>query len=72
MMSMRDEIAFDAVALRAGVGEEAAPAALDAAVMRDDLAGALDRFDEPRAQGILDRLLERPSGPPHSERTSAR
>ena len=25
--------------------------------MRDDLAGALDRFDEPRAQEILDRLL---------------
>ena len=25
--------------------------------MRDDLADALDRFDEPRAQAILDRLL---------------
>jgi MerR family transcriptional regulator, light-induced transcriptional regulator len=46
-----------AMALRAGVGEEAAPAALDPAALRDDLAGALDRFDEPRAQEILDRLL---------------
>ena len=46
-----------AMALRTGVGEEAAPAALDPAAMRDDLAGALDRFDEPRAQEILDRLL---------------
>jgi MerR family transcriptional regulator, light-induced transcriptional regulator len=46
-----------AMALRGGVGEEAAPAALDPAAMRDDLAGALDRFDEPRAQEILDRLL---------------
>jgi methanogenic corrinoid protein MtbC1 len=45
------------MALRAGVGDEAAPAALDPAVMRDDLAAALDRFDEPRAQEILDRLL---------------
>ena len=25
--------------------------------MRDDLADALDRYDEPRAQAILDRLL---------------
>ena len=39
-----------AMALRAGVGDEAAPAALDPAVMRDDLAAALDRFDEPRAR----------------------
>jgi MerR family transcriptional regulator, light-induced transcriptional regulator len=46
-----------AMALRAGVGEEAAPAALDPAALRDDLAAALDRFDEPRAQEILDRLL---------------
>jgi MerR family transcriptional regulator, light-induced transcriptional regulator len=46
-----------AMALRGVVGEEAAPAALDPAAMRDDLAGALDRFDEPRAQEILDRLL---------------
>ncbi len=46
-----------AMALRVGVGEEAAPAALDLAAMRDELAGALDRFDEPRAQEILDRLL---------------
>jgi DNA-binding transcriptional MerR regulator len=46
-----------ALALRAVVGEEAAPAALDPAAVRDDLAEALDRFDEPRAQEILDRLL---------------
>jgi len=46
-----------ALALRAGVGQEAAPAALHPAALRDDLAGALDRFDEPRAQEILDRLL---------------
>ena len=46
-----------ALALRAGVGEEAAPATLLPAAMRDDLAEALDRFDEARAQEILDRLL---------------
>jgi MerR family transcriptional regulator, light-induced transcriptional regulator len=44
-------------ALQAGVGEEAAPAALGPAAVRDELADALDRFDEPRAQAILDRLL---------------
>ena len=44
-------------ALQAGVGEEAAPAALPPAAVRDELADALDRFDEPRAQAILDRLL---------------
>ena len=43
--------------MRAGVGEEAAPAALHPAAVRDELAEALDRFDEPRAQAILDRLL---------------
>ena len=31
--------------------------ALRPAAVRDDLADALDRFDEPRAQAILDRLL---------------
>jgi MerR family transcriptional regulator, light-induced transcriptional regulator len=44
-------------ALQAGVGEQAAPAALRPAAARDELADALDRFDEPRAQAILDRLL---------------
>ena len=44
-------------ALQAGVGEEATPAALPPAAVRDELADALDRFDEPRAQAILDRLL---------------
>lgn len=39
--------------------EEAAPdpAALSPAMMREHLADALDRFDEARAQAILDRLL---------------
>ena len=45
------------LASRAAVGAAPAPAALDPARMRDDLADALDRFDEPRAQAILDRLL---------------
>ena len=45
------------LASRAVLGEEADPAALHPAVVRDDLADALDRFDEPRAQSILDRLL---------------
>jgi methanogenic corrinoid protein MtbC1 len=46
-----------ALALRAGVGDEAAPMALRPEAVRDDLADALDRYDEPRAQAILDRLL---------------
>ena len=46
-----------ALALRAGVGDEAPPMALRPDVVRDDLADALDRYDEPRAQAILDRLL---------------
>jgi MerR family transcriptional regulator, light-induced transcriptional regulator len=58
-----------AMAMRAATreeatGEEAAreaatpgPAALSPAMMRGHLADALDRFDEPRAQAILDRLL---------------
>ena len=45
------------LASRAIVGEPAGPAALHPAVVADDLADALDRFDEPRAQSILDRLL---------------
>ena len=43
--------------MRAVVGEEAAPPALSLAALREELADALDRFDEPRAQAILDRLL---------------
>src|SRR3954453_13996675 len=35
---------------RAAVGAEPDPAALPPAAMRDDLADALDDFDEPRAQ----------------------
>jgi MerR family transcriptional regulator, light-induced transcriptional regulator len=46
-----------ALVLQAGVGDESAPMGLRPEAMRDDLAGALDRYDEPRAQMILDRLL---------------
>jgi DNA-binding transcriptional MerR regulator len=46
-----------ALALRAGASDEAAPMALRPEALRDDLADALDRYDEPRAQAILDRLL---------------
>ena len=46
-----------ALASRAVIGEAADPAASPPAALRDDLADALDRFDEPRAQAILDRLL---------------
>jgi DNA-binding transcriptional MerR regulator len=46
-----------ALAVRDRVDEEAARTALHPAAMRDELATALDAFDEPRAQAILDRLL---------------
>jgi DNA-binding transcriptional MerR regulator len=46
-----------ALAVRDRVDEEAARNALHPAAMRDELATALDAFDEPRAQAILDRLL---------------
>ena len=46
-----------ALASRTGVDDEAALVALRPEAMRDDLADALDRYDEPRAQAILDRLL---------------
>src|SRR4051794_6325916 len=42
------------LALRA---DSAASAALSPSAMREDLAAALDHFDEPRAQAILDRVL---------------
>src|SRR3954470_9587176 len=45
------------LASRGVVSEAGEPAALYPAVGRADLADALDRFDEPRAQAILDRLL---------------
>jgi MerR family transcriptional regulator, light-induced transcriptional regulator len=45
------------VAARAEIGEEPAPPALAWAALREELADALDRFDEPRAQAVLDRLL---------------
>jgi methanogenic corrinoid protein MtbC1 len=46
-----------ALALRAGVGDAVTPMELSPEAVRDDLADALDRYDEPRAQAILDRLL---------------
>jgi MerR family transcriptional regulator, light-induced transcriptional regulator len=46
-----------ALASRTGLDDQAAPMALRPEAMRDDLADALDRYDEPRAQAILDRLL---------------
>jgi DNA-binding transcriptional MerR regulator len=45
------------LAMRAGAVEPAPPAALSPSTMREDLAAALDEFDEPRAQAILDRAL---------------
>ena len=46
-----------ALAVRDAVDEEAVRTALRPAAIRDELATALDAFDEPRAQAILDRLL---------------
>ena len=46
-----------AVALRDGPTEPEPAAALSPAAVRKDLADALDRFDEPRAQAILDQVL---------------
>src|SRR5512134_554009 len=46
-----------ALASQAVAGGEPAPAALSPAALRDDLARALDGFDEPGAQATLDRLL---------------
>jgi DNA-binding transcriptional MerR regulator len=44
-------------ASRVSAGEGAAGPAISAAALRDELTAALDRFDEPRAQAVLDRLL---------------
>jgi DNA-binding transcriptional MerR regulator len=44
-------------ASRDEVREAAPPPALAWAALREELADALDRFDEPRSQAILDRLL---------------
>ena len=46
-----------ALAVRDAVDEEAAQTALRPEAIRDELAAALDAFDEPRAQAILYRLL---------------
>ena len=46
-----------ALALRAETHEQADEPALTPAAMREALTDALDHFDEPRAQAILDRLL---------------
>jgi MerR family transcriptional regulator, light-induced transcriptional regulator len=45
-----------AAAAGANLGEESS-AVLEPAVARTDLAAALEQFDEPAAQGVLDRLL---------------
>src|SRR4051795_5795312 len=45
------------LAMRADTAKPAPSAALSPSAMREDLAAALDRFDEPRAQAILDRVL---------------
>jgi DNA-binding transcriptional MerR regulator len=46
-----------AAALGTAVAGEQAPPALSPAAVREELTEALDRFDEPRAQALLDRLL---------------
>jgi DNA-binding transcriptional MerR regulator len=46
-----------ALALRDAADGEVARSAPGPAAMRDELAQALDAFDEPRAQAIVDRLL---------------
>jgi MerR family transcriptional regulator, light-induced transcriptional regulator len=46
-----------AAASRSVAGAVAAPPALSSEALRDELTEALDAFDEPRAQAILDRLL---------------
>jgi DNA-binding transcriptional MerR regulator len=46
-----------ALAVRGSSDSEAARSALDAAALREELTLALEAFDEPRAQAILDRLL---------------
>jgi MerR family transcriptional regulator, light-induced transcriptional regulator len=46
-----------ALAVREAAGEEGARTTLRPEAIRDELAEALDAFDEPRAQAILDRLL---------------
>jgi DNA-binding transcriptional MerR regulator len=46
-----------AAASRTDVNDAATPPALSSQALREELADALDRFDEPRAQAVLDRLL---------------
>jgi len=46
-----------ALAKRVASAEPAAVATLSPSAMREELAVALDHFDEPRAQAILDRVL---------------
>jgi DNA-binding transcriptional MerR regulator len=46
-----------ALASQEGAGGEPVPAGLSPAALRDDLAEALDGFDEPGAQATFDRLL---------------
>src|SRR4029450_3980183 len=49
------EAAAGALSVRDAVDEEAARSALRPGAIRGELAAALDAFDEPRAQAILDR-----------------
>jgi MerR family transcriptional regulator, light-induced transcriptional regulator len=46
-----------ALALRARAGDEAPASDLAPAVLRDDFSAAVDGFDEPAAQAVLDRML---------------
>src|SRR4051794_10117568 len=46
-----------AAAMRAGAGRPAPAPALSPAAVREDLTAALDDYDEPRAQAILDHAL---------------
>jgi MerR family transcriptional regulator, light-induced transcriptional regulator len=54
---LADGLAAAEAAAAASRAEDAPPSALSWETLRDELADALDRFDEPQAQAVLDRLL---------------
>jgi DNA-binding transcriptional MerR regulator len=54
---LADGLAAAEAAAAASRAEDTPPSALSWEALRDELADALDRFDEPRAQAVLDRLL---------------
>jgi DNA-binding transcriptional MerR regulator len=54
---LADGLAAAEAAAAASRSQDAAPAALSWETLRDQLAAALDGFDEPQAQAVLDRLL---------------